>query len=205
MLATPLDAAGVRSSADEDLVAKALRGEVPAARQIWKRYAPLVTRILHGYCGSSPDVSDLKQEVFLRVFQRLETLRRAEAIRPFIAGICVRVARNHVRQRRLRSIVGLLPDVDWFAAPVADSDTRDALRRLGQLLEKMTAQDRSLFVSRYVARMGLDEIASAYRMSLATTRRRVARLTRRVSLRAKGDTILQAYVQGSRFDRCTAG
>jgi len=195
------DGTRIPSSTDEDLVADALRGDVRAAGQIWKRYAPLVTRMLHGYFGASPDALDLKQDVFLRLFERLGSLRHPSAIRPFIAGICLRVARNHLRYKRLRSIVGLLPNVDWVPAPLPDDDMRDALRRLGRLLENLSPQDRSLFVSRYVERMEIDEIASTHRMSFATTRRRVARMTRRVSVRAKGDTVLAAYLRGPKFGR----
>jgi RNA polymerase sigma-70 factor, ECF subfamily len=166
-----------------------------AARQIWRRYTPLVTGMLRRDLGASPDAHDLRQEIFLVVFQRLETLRRAEALRSFIAGICLRVTRNHRRHKRLRSLVGLSPDVDWAPAPVADHDTRDAVRRLQRLLDKLSPQDRALFVSRYVERMGIDEIASTHRMSFPTTRRRIARMTGRVSRRAKSDAVLAPYFQ----------
>jgi RNA polymerase sigma-70 factor, ECF subfamily len=186
---------------DAALVALAMRGDARATKRVWQRYAPLVAGILRRILGSSPDTVDLEQEVFLVLFQRLETLRRRDALRSFIAGICVRVARNHLRHRRLRSIVGFEPDLDGFPAPSADQHTRDAVQHLGTLLETLTSQDRSLFVNRYVDRMGIGEIACSQRMTFSTTRRRVARMTKRFSARAKKDVVLASYFQGSSFGR----
>ena len=71
-------------------------------------------------------------------------LRQPEALRAFIVGISLRVARNHLRSKRVRAIVGLIPDVDLLpASTIADPETRDAVRRLDRLLGSLTAADRS--------------------------------------------------------------
>jgi RNA polymerase sigma-70 factor, ECF subfamily len=184
-------------SQDAVLVAGAVRGEVEPTKQIWERYSSLVGRTLRRVFGSSVDSVDLSQDVFLCVFQQITKLRQPEALRSYIVGICLRVARNHLRRKKVRSIVGLTDNVDLLPSPaIADPDTRDAVRRLCGLLDGLTVEDRSLFVSRYIERMRLEEIASVHEMTLPTTRRRIDRMTKRVSLRAKRDEVLWTYFEG---------
>jgi RNA polymerase sigma-70 factor, ECF subfamily len=184
-------------SEDAVLVAGAVRGEIESTKQIWERYSSLVGRILRGVFGASPDSVDLSQDVFLCVFQQMTKLRQPEALRSYIVGISLRVARNHLRRKKVRAIVGLTENVDLLPSPaIADPDTRDTVRRLCRLLDGLTAEDRSLFVSRYIERMRLEEIASVHEMTLPTTRRRIDRMTKRVSLRAKRDEVLWTYFEG---------
>jgi len=190
--------AGVRPPArppfdDEALVARVTEGDARAVAQIWKRYAPLVKSVLRRNFGPSPDSPDLEQEVFLSLFESLRALRRPAALQSFIFGICLRVGHNHRRRRKVRAIVGLTADVTWAPAPTADEETRDVVRHLTRLLDQLGARDRSLFVSRYVERMRIDEIATSHSMTFATTRRRVARMTKLVSRRARNDAVLAPH------------
>lgn len=178
---------------DELLVARVTEGDARAVAQIWKRYAPLVKGILRRNFGPSPDSPDLEQEVFLSLLEALRGLRRPAALQSFIFGICIRVGHSYRRRRKVRSIVGLTADVTWAPAPTADEETRDVVRHLTRLLDQLGARDRSLFVSRYVERMGIGEIATSHRMTFATTRRRVARMTKLVSKRARNDAALAPH------------
>jgi RNA polymerase sigma-70 factor, ECF subfamily len=187
---------------DAVLVAGAVRGDVESIEQIWERYASLVGRILGRVFGSSPDSVDLSQDVFVCVFQQMTKLRQPEALRSYIVGICLRVARNHLRRKKVRAIVGLAENVDLLPSPaVADPDTRDAVRRLCELLDGLTVEDRSLFVSRYVEGMRIEEIATLHAMTFPTARRRIDRMTKRVSIRANRDEVLSTYFEGFPFAR----
>ena len=189
-------------SRDAVLVAGVVRGEIESATQIWERYSSLVGRILRRVFGASPDSVDLSQDVFLCVFQQMTKLRQPEALRSYIVGICLRVARNHLRRKKVRAIVGLTENVDLLpSSAVADPDTRDAVRRLCRLLDGLTPEDRSLFVSRYVEGMRIEEIATLHDMTFPTARRRLDRMTKRVCGRAKRDEVLSTYFEGFPFAR----
>jgi RNA polymerase sigma-70 factor, ECF subfamily len=186
-----------RSRVDAVLVAGAVRGELESAQQIWQRYSSLVGRILRRVFGSSPDSVDLSQDVFLCVFQQITKLREPEALRAYIVGISLRVARNHLRRKKVRAVVALTENVDLLPSrTVADPDTRDAVRRLCRLLDGLTTEDRSLFVGRYIERMKVEEIAALHEMSFPTARRRIDRMTKRVSVRARRDEVLATYFEG---------
>ena len=63
-----------------------------------------------------------------------------------------------------------------------------------KILEGVSAEDRTLFVTRYIEKMELAEIATAIGRPLSTTKRRLARATRRISARMSGDPALAEYI-----------
>jgi hypothetical protein len=95
------------STDDTQLVQAAAAGHPGAARVIWDRYARLVRSLLRRSMGPEGEVEDLLQEVFLRFFERAGTLRDMGALRSFVVGITLRVARDALRKRRVRRILSL--------------------------------------------------------------------------------------------------
>jgi len=188
--------AGGPDSGDGALVHAARAGDRPACQAIWKKYASLVERLVRRFFGPGPDHPDVCQEAFLRVFKRLDELREPAALPGFIISVTLGVARNEARRRRIRSIVGLNATDEWpaVAAPGAADEAREAVRALYRLLDSLGAEDRSLFVARYVEKMEMTDVAAVHRLSLSTVKRRIARLALRVDSRMKSEPALAQYV-----------
>lgn len=181
---------------DGSLVRAARGGDRRACRAIWEKYAPLVQRLVRRFFGPGPDHPDVCQEAFMRVFKRLDELREPAALPGFIIGVTLGVARNEARRRRIRAIVGLNSTDEWPGAvlPGAADEAREAVRALYRLLDSLGAEDRSLFVARYVEKMEMTDVAAAHKMSLSTVKRRLARLAQRVDSRMKSEPALAEYV-----------
>jgi RNA polymerase sigma-70 factor, ECF subfamily len=183
---TPPPLSVVRSApgADDDAaLATALIARDPhAAGLAWTRLSPLVLRLLRRYFGPGPDRQDMCQEVFLRFFTRIDELRDRSALRSFLIGICLGVAQNELRRARVRRWIFL-------------TQSGEATARVYKILGGASAEDRALFVTRYIERMELAEIAAAIGRPLSTTKRRLARATRRIAARMKGDAALADYVE----------
>jgi RNA polymerase sigma-70 factor, ECF subfamily len=180
---------------DAELVRAARAGDRRACQQIWSRYAAMVQRLVRRFLGPGPDYQDVCQEVFMRIFKRLGELREPAALSGFVMSVALGVARNEVRRRRIRSIVGLTPDEALPQTPVVgeQGEAREALRSLYQLLDTLGAEERSLFIARFVEKMELTEVASAHGMSLSTVKRRLARVAERVNARLQKSPVLQEY------------
>ena len=153
-------------------------------------------RLIRRFLGPGVDHADLRQEVFLRIFKRLGEVRDPAALRGFVVSVCLGVARNEARRRRVRSIVGLTPEEILPEAPTSSnqSEAREAARALYEMLDTLSMEDRSLFVSRFVEKMEMTEVAAAHAMSLSTAKRRVARLVERVNSRVQSSPVLMEYV-----------
>jgi len=185
---------------DARLVAALKMREPQASVEIWRRFSPLVRRLLARFFGPSQDVQDLTQDVFLRVFSRISQLRGDLTLESFVVGITFGVARNEARRQRVRRIVGLTrggqsPDVP---VPGLDEEGREAVTRFYRLLERMNPAVRSLFVARTVEGMTMEDVAASHGWSLGTAKRRVARALARVESALARDPALSAYLARSK-------
>jgi RNA polymerase sigma-70 factor (ECF subfamily) len=181
---------------DARLADALLSGEPGAEARAWVRLSPLVRRIVAQHFPSSSDAADLCQEVFLRFFSRIGELRARAALRSFLIGICLGVVQNERRRARVRRDVRLLPPdqlPEQLAVPV-DPEARQALRRLGDLLDGVTADERRLFAVRHIEKAQFPEIAARSGWSLRQAKRRTALATRRITRRLRHDPLLADYV-----------
>jgi RNA polymerase sigma-70 factor (ECF subfamily) len=101
----------VDAASDAELVARCLADEQGAWDALVDRYARYVYAIAARVYRLEPsDAEDVFQDVFARVFERLDTLRDAEALRPWIAQTTRRCAVDALRRSGRETVVEELPD-----------------------------------------------------------------------------------------------
>jgi RNA polymerase sigma-70 factor (ECF subfamily) len=184
---------------DATLACAAMTGDPAAHTAIWDRYNQLVRRVLRRAIGPGHDVEDHVQEVFLRFYRNRTQLRNPSALRSFLFGITLRVSASELRSRRIRGWLRLTTDgvLDDHAAPHIDADAREAVNRLYVILDRLDTQSRLAFVLHHVEGLELLDVASALGVSLATVKRRLARVSARVWAMAQGDRLLIEYLDPS--------
>lgn len=160
------------------------------------RYAPIVSWVLRRTLGPDPSLEDLSQEVFICVLRKLPELRAPQALKAFIVSTTVLTARWELRRRRTRQAIAMMDNRASIAPDTMarDADAREALRRLEALLARLNARDRHAFVLRFIEAKELIAVAAALRLSLATTKRCIARSWARVAVLAQRDPLLVEYV-----------
>jgi len=191
-LVTPAAAASLE--AEEAALARALiEGQANAPELAWDRYAPLVHWIVSRALGPDAEVEDVTQEIFYRLFARIGSLRKPEALRSFVVSFAVRIVKWELRRRRARrwltlSETGDVPDDQLLFMNV---DNRYALRRLYSLLNLLSTRERLVLVLRHVEGMTLEEIAEAMEISLATVKRTLRHASTRLSELVDADVQLR--------------
>jgi RNA polymerase sigma-70 factor (ECF subfamily) len=188
---------GESQEAEDAKLARALiDGEARAAELAWDRYAPLVHGIVSRALGPDAEVEDVTQEIFYRLFSRIRSLRKPEALRSFVVSFAVRIVKWELRRRRARrwltlSETGEVPDDQLLFMNV---DNRYALRRLYSLLNLLTTRERLVLVLRHVEGMTLEEISEAMEISLATVKRTLRHASTRLSELVDADVQLRPTV-----------
>jgi RNA polymerase sigma-70 factor (ECF subfamily) len=197
-----LPGAALDESDDADLARALIARDPQAPRALWRRYAPMVFRMLRRALGPGHDVEDLAQEVFLCVFEKVTTLREPKALKAFVISITVLTTRSELRRLWVRRWIRLSGKTDPTGKAVVhlDTDAREALSRFYGVLDRVNAQDRTLFVLRFMEGLGLVEVAAAAGLSLATTKRRLARVWSKVRLLVERDPILAEYITNREDD-----
>jgi RNA polymerase sigma-70 factor (ECF subfamily) len=181
---------------DAELVRALLARSPWAGEELVRRYGPDVQRVLARILGPSNELSDLAHDCMLRALGALRDLREPDRLRSWLVGIAVRVAREHLRQKRRRPIpVDDVPD----HGVAEDPEGREALQRVFALLSELPDEERIAFALRFVDGMELKDVAAATEVSLATAKRRLARATELFVPRAKADPILGPRMGAGRW------
>jgi len=191
---------GQARDADSDvaLVEALRRGEPQAELAAWNRFATGVDQTLRRMLGPGPDREDLLQEVFIRFYRRIGTLREPSAVRGFLTGICIHVVHAEISRRQRRrwlslTVTGDLPEP---LPSTPDLEGREAVTRYYRMIDKLGAKDRSYFVARTIEGMTLDEVAVAHDVSVSTAQRRINRATKRIAALVRRDPTLARFAYG---------
>lgn len=178
-------------------IALALLSREPSSHRLaWKRFSPVVRRVVRRFLGPGADVEDAVQDVFVCLFEKVALLRDPGALKAFIMAITVRTARYHVRRRRARRWIGYADVESHPALRVVTHEIgpQRALERFYRILDRVNDTDRAAFVLRYIEGLELSEVAKALGTSPPTARRRFTRAYGRVQLLASRDPLLVDYV-----------
>jgi RNA polymerase sigma-70 factor (ECF subfamily) len=178
---------------DRELVAGLLARDPRAAAQTCRKYAPRVFRVVERTLGLASDAEDITQDIFLRVFSRVQTLREPDAFGSFVLSVALRVIKQQLRSRRVRRILHLTGHVPDQPVPGLDIEARGTLRRFYDVLDTMPAGERFVFAWRHVEGMTLPEIADLSGVSLSTAKRRLRKATLRVRKKTQADPALSDY------------
>src|SRR2546430_16495028 len=89
-----------RTESAAALVARCRTGDEEAWTQLVERFSRYVYAIsTQGFRLRDQDAEDVFQEVFARVYERLDTLRSDEAVQPWIAQLTRRLCVDKLRAR----------------------------------------------------------------------------------------------------------
>lgn len=181
---------------DATLAAALIANDVRAPRVAWVRFAPMVHRMLKRAFGPGQDVEDMVQEVFLCLFRKVEGLREPKALKAFVIAITTKTIQYEIRQRRVRAWVRLSksPRIVDGRAEQPDPAAREALARFYEILGRLKAEDQVIFTLRFLEGLELTEIAAALDISVATTKRRIDRIWKRLSLLVGRNSGLATYL-----------
>lgn len=162
-----------RTVSDAELARGLVAGESWAIDETWRRFAPMVIGTAERALGSRSEAEDLAQEVFCRVFLRAKTLRDAESLRSFVYSFAVRALKTQLRYRRVRAWLSFQKPETLveLSSETLDVDSRDTLRRVYALLDRLSPRDRLVFVLRRAEAMTVEEIARVMNLSVSTVKR----------------------------------
>lgn len=190
-----------QAATDAELARSLIAGEGWAVTETWRRFAPMVLMTAERTLGSKTEAEDLAQEVFYRLFRRAHTLRDVGSLRSFVYSFAVRLLKTELRYRKVRAWLSFRqPDALLdFGSDTLDVESRDLLRRLYVLLDRLSARDRLVFILRRAESMTVEEIARTMELSVSTVKRSMTRASSQLSRWVAADPGLAAALPRARF------
>jgi RNA polymerase sigma factor (sigma-70 family) len=135
----PLEDAG----SDAELLERYASGRSGAAfAELMRRHGPMVYGACKRIAHNGPDADDAFQATFLVLARAAHTIRSPGALRSWLHGVAVKVARKAQQQaikRRVRQMAAARPEVVPPAQPMADwwAVVDEELRRLPEVLHQV--------------------------------------------------------------------
>lgn len=168
-------------------------GEEDDFDQLVRTHRPRILRFLTGTLGDRDAAEDLTQECFLRAHQASSTFRGDSAVATWLIRIAINLATDYQRSRRLQFWRMLMrtreqTDLADLAERFADSSpgaerkliARQQVAKVSQAVNKLSQQQRSIFLLRFVEELGLADIAAATGLAEGTVKTHLHRAVQAV-------------------------
>ena len=148
---------------DSELVQAAAEGDENAYGVLYDRYAPLVRAICYDQTRHLADAQDLAQDVFVRAYERLRSLRKPDSFGKWLVGIARLRCREWQRQRhRERS----KRQADEQAAPVGPAQSNNgSLERLRRSVAQLPRKERLALHTFYLLGQSAEDARRAMGLS----------------------------------------
>jgi len=156
-----------------------------------------IYRVLLGMVRDPDAAETLTQECFLKAYQKRASFRGAASAGVWLLKIAVNLARDHRRSRlrefwhRLSSSFEHVAELEQrLPDPHASQERvllgREAVATVWSAVEKLSPQQRAIFILRFVEEMSLEEIAEVTSLKVGTVKTHLFRAVRAIRQRLKG-------------------
>ncbi|HEY9786173.1 MAG TPA: sigma-70 family RNA polymerase sigma factor [Candidatus Obscuribacterales bacterium] len=174
---------------DADLVFACQQRDTKAFEYLLKRHERSVYAILHHLAPEWSDTSDLAQEVFLRVWRSIGSLRKREAFKTWLYQIVTNLFYDELRERRKFGAVSLDEPVrtdregEFTAAQIADTaaspdevvERRELEVAIKAAMNDLPQEFRIMILLREMEGFSYNEIARLTGTELGTVKSRISR------------------------------
>ena len=160
------------------LVNRARNGNRAAFAQLVDRFHSDVFRMVYYRVRSRSDAEDIAQDVLLKAFQKISTVKEPARFRGWLFSIALNRIRDFQRKKRFRSLFKAEEEDIESRPPVeTESDAPEALehvlkedfwRQIRSMLDKLSKMEREVFLLRFFDHLNLNEIAGVMKKNEST-------------------------------------
>ena len=173
--------AGIRATADSDLIARAAAGDGAAFHALVERHRAMVYRLAYQFAGNHHDAEDIAQDVFIKVYRSLDRFRHDAQVTSWLYRIVMNACIDH---RRRSAPAGWAPFTEDAELKMVNTPEEgpgpEAQAYGGQIGDVLAAEiarlppgQRLVFTMRHHEGLKLSEIADALGLAEGTVKRQL--------------------------------
>ena len=178
------------------------RGDQRAFREFVERYKKKVYYLALDMAGNPVDAEDISQEVFLKVFRSFATFRKGAKLGSWLYRVTYNASIDHLRRKafvpepvgdevlesRSRDDAGL--PHGGAADPAAAVEASQLQARIARALEKVSPQEKAVFLLRHYDDFMLKDIAAALGLSIGSVKSYLFRAVRKLQKELGGSAVI---------------
>jgi RNA polymerase sigma-70 factor (ECF subfamily) len=175
---------------EKELIDRLSRGETTAFRELVETYKKKMYYFALDMMGDPADAEDVSQEVFLKAFRSFKTFKRDAKLSSWLYRIAYNASIDHLRRRSLTpqavedtvldASSGGFTDSPPSQNPAQAAENRLLRARIEKALEKVSSQERAVFLLRHYNDFMLDEIAETLQISIGSVKSYLFRCIRKL-------------------------
>lgn len=172
-------AEAVDDEQEHDLILRCQKGDADAMEQLVRRYQDWVYNIAYGMLGNPEDASDLTQNVFLTVWEKIEGFRFRSRFSTWLYRMVVNLAINEKNRQKVRQTVPLeMHEAQAFLRIDTMTPEKAILRAeqqdiLHTALARIRENYREILILREMQDLSYAEIAEVLGCSIGRVRSRL--------------------------------
>ena len=178
---------------DENTIIEGMaRGDQRAFRELVERYKKQVYYLALDMAGNPVDAEDISQEVFLKVYRSFATFRKGARLGSWLYRVTYNASIDHLRRKgaapepvaddvlEYLSRDGAALPARSAVDPAAAAESSQLQERIARALEKVSPQEKAVFLLRHYEDLMLKDIAASLGLSLGSVKSYLFRAVRKL-------------------------
>src|SRR5215470_3067220 len=165
---------------DRELIVRAQAGDCAAQEDLIRQFSPLVFRLISRYFRNREDVEDIAQDVFLKVFARIDQVRPDQNFPGWLARVTVNSCYDELRKTRRRKEAMETYGPEAAAEQTVAPREPDSLGRARAALQRLDPKLRIPLVLKEVDDMSVEEIAKTMGLTQTNVKVRLFRARKKL-------------------------
>lgn len=154
------------------------QGDELAWEALVRQHQSRVYAVALQYVRDADDARDLAQEIFVKVYQRLDSFHGSETFLPWLMRLARNAAIDHLRRRKARPprqdvpVEENLPLPDKRPSPAVNLESADRRQLVHHALGQLNETNREMIVLKDIQGLNLKEIATILGIPVGTVKSR---------------------------------
>lgn len=166
---------------DRELIVRAQSGDRSAHEAIVKQFAPMVFRLISRFFRKREDVEDFAQDVFLKLFARIDQVRPDENFPGWLARVTVNTCYDELRKTRRRKTAMETFGPELTAERSVTTPEPETFGKARLALQGLDPKLRIPLVLKEVEEMSVQEIARTMGLTQANVKVRLFRARKKLA------------------------
>ncbi len=175
----------------ETLLKRCRQGDDLAWEALVRRFQGRVYAVARHYMRNAEEARDVAQEIFVRIYERLESFHGDQAFLPWLLRLSRNVCIDALRRQKARPrttddvIDETVQPASAAPTPEETSAARSARDLLYRAMDRMSDSDREILMLKEIQGLKVEEIASLLKIPTGTVKSRCNRARLDLAVRVR--------------------